>query len=81
MYCRGPPAAGPPGTIELTLLLTSCEVAIRNQRELDVEIPISSQTHTKLANSNTAITANHHGWIADSWSYEPKTSTNEGHTR
>ena len=81
MYCKGPPAAAPPGTIELTLLLTSCEVAISSQCELDVEIPMSNQTHTKLANSNTAITANHHGWIAASWSKEPKTSTNEGHTK
>ena len=27
---------------------------------------MSSQTHTKLANSNNAITANHHGLIAAS---------------
>ena len=27
---------------------------------------MSSQAHTKLANSNTAITANHHGRIAAS---------------
>ena len=35
-------------------------------RELAVEIPMSSQTHTKLANSNNAITANHPGSIAAS---------------
>ena len=51
------------------------------QCELAVEIPMSSQTHTKLANSSSAITANHQGRIAVSSSYDPKTSTNDGHTK
>ena len=81
MYCRGPPAAAPPGTTELTLLPTSCDVAMSTQCELAVEIPMSSQTHMKLANSSSAITANHQGRIAVNSSYDPKTSTNDGHTK
>jgi hypothetical protein len=42
---------------------------------------MSSQTHTKLANPNNAMIANHHGLTAASSSYDPNTSTTEGHTK
>ena len=64
-YCSGPPAAPPPGTVELTALPTSCEVAMSVQCRLEVEIAMSSQTHAKLAASSTAITTNHAGRIFD----------------
>src|SRR5262245_66078189 len=81
VYCSGPPAATPPGTIELTALPTSCAVATSVQCGVDVAMPTRTQTEAKLRISRMDITTNHFGSMsARSW-YEPKTLTSAGHTK
>ena len=67
--------------MELTALLTSWTVAINSHCELDVAMPTSNQTQTKLATSSTAMATNHQGRMAASSSKDPNTSTMDGHTK